>query len=119
MNNSFLAYESIAIALDTPVDISDELGEREGELTLIIDAIRTVAQTKGWGILKDKVFDKLPELLTKEIQTEARKESPDANKLNRLSGQLKWAERYSDLSKLEDSFRLELTHIRKQLYGKT
>jgi len=118
MNNSKFAIEGAALKNEM-VNRQPFLQEREGELIAILDAIRTVQGSKAWSTLKTEVFDGLVERLTKDLQTEAKKETPDGLKLNRLAGQLKWAERYSDLSKLELEFRLELTNIRTQLYGKT
>lgn len=119
MNNSKLAVEQVSLSSETPVDIRPILREKEGELITILSAIQGVSETNEWSILKEKVFNGLTATLNREIQSEARKESPDVLKLNRLAGQLKWAEKYSDLSKLEQVFRTELSNIRKQLYGKT
>ena len=123
MNNSRLAVEYTSLSLDEPLDNTVTLREREAELVKILGAIRGVEETKEWSTLKEKVFDGLVDVLTKDIHVEARKEIPDTLKLNRLSGQLKWAERYSDLTKLGEVFRSELTNIRTRLnttpYGKT
>lgn len=119
MNNSKLAIEKISLSQEETVDRTPHLREKEGELISILDAIRSIQETKEWGTLKTKVFDGIVESLTKDINNEAKQENPDTLKLNRLAGQLKWAEKYADLHKLEDIFRLELTHIRKLLYGTT
>lgn len=118
MNNSKLAIENVNLS-EEKVDISPLLREREGELLTITKAIKGVSESRDWNVLKDMLFNGITETLNREIQSEARKESPDALKLNRLAGQLKWAEKYSDLSKLEQVFKLELSNIRKQLHGKT
>lgn len=117
MNNSKLAIEYSALSEDSKIDQTPIYREKEGELIKIIAAIQGIAQTKEWSTLKDKVFDTLVKNLTKDIQDEATKQNPDGLKLNRLAGQLQWAEKYSDLTKLEKTFRLDLTHIRTQLYG--
>ena len=119
MNNSQLAVEYNSLSVETPVDVQPMLREREAKLLSIINAIQGINQTREWSTLKEEVFDSLSETLEKQIGIEARKETPDTLKLNRLAGQLKWAEKYSDLTKLEQVFRIELTNIRKQLYGKT
>ena len=93
--------------------------ERENELVAIIEATQEVQATNGWKTLQSKVFDGITEVLSRETNTEAKKEQPDSMKLNRLAGQLKWSEKFSDLKKLEQAFRVELTQVRKQLYGKT
>ena len=118
MNNSKLTIDSISLK-EEQVDITPILREREGKLLKVIDALQGIASTKEWSTLKEEVFDNLTGTLTKEIQSEARKENPDTLKLNRLAGQLKWAEKYSDLSKLENVFRVELSNVRQKLYGKT
>lgn len=119
MNNSKLAIDNVSLTVEDKVDRTSNLREQESELIIILDALDKVQKSKEWSSLKEKVFDKLPVTLAKELQEEARKDSPDALKLNRLAGQLKWAEKYSDLSKLGQFYRLQLTNIRKQLYGKT
>src|SRR5258708_17883032 len=113
MNISFVIYEAREpIALSVENDNRVYLKEREAELVKIIESVQSIQASKGWSTLKTKVFDPLADSLTKEIHSEARKEIPDTLKLNRLSGQLKWAERFSDLKKLEDSFRSELSNVR-------
>lgn len=118
MNNSKLAIESIPITLNDMSQPSPRLKEREGELVQIIEAVNGIAGSKEWSTLKIRVFDGKAEQLNRELLSEAKKEIPDTLKLNRLAGELKWAERYSDLSKLEATFRLELRQVRQQLYGK-
>lgn len=107
-----------SLNLETPVDTSPIIREREGKLVKMIEAIDAISQSKEWTVLKEEVFDSLVTTLNKQISAEARKENPDTLKLNRLAGQLKWAEKYSDLRKLESLFRTELTNIREQLNGK-
>ena len=119
MNNSKLAIESVPLTNEESLDITPLLQEREAKLVKTIDAIQGIVSTREWGTLKEEVFDGLTEALNGDIQREARKDSPDTLKLNRLAGQLKWAEKYSNLSKLEFIFRTELNNIRKQLHGKT
>lgn len=118
MNNSFLVQERVPLTLETPFE-KEPLQEREAELVKIIENLRAVSRSKEWSSLKTQVFNGLTESLSKELHSEARKENPDTLKLNRLSGQLKWAERYSDLQKLEDEFGLQLKNVRAKLYGKT
>ena len=119
MNNSKLVVENVPLQIEVEQDRSPELRKRETELIRTIEALQEVSSSKAWSSLKTYVFDGLQESLTKEITAEARKENPDTLKLNRLSGELKWAERYADLKKLEQRLRLELTQVRSYLYGKT
>lgn len=119
MNNSFLAVEYATLSEEPKTDFVPVFREKEEGLIKIITAIQGVSASKEWSTLKDKVFDALVKNLLKDIQDEARKETPDTLKLNRLSGELKWAEKFSDLKKLENVYRLELTNVRTKLYGKT
>ena len=95
-----------------------ELRKMEQKNIKIIEALQEVHNTKAWSSLKELLFDNLVETLTKEIQTEARREKPDSNKLNRIAGKLEWAEKYADLIKLAETQRDELMRIRHLLYGK-
>lgn len=115
MNNSKLAIDSIPLIEEPKVDRKPILREREGTLLKIIEAIRGVAGSTEWSTLKTEVFDNLVNTLEYELRNEAKKDTPDSLKLNRLAGQLKWAEKYADLSKLENVFRSELTNIRHKL----
>lgn len=115
MNNSKIALDSVP----QEVDRKPWLHQREGELVKIIEAIGGVASSAEWSSLKTLVFQEVVEKLKKELFTEARKDTPDVLAMARINGQYTWAKKYADLDKLADSFRLELTNIRKQLYGKT
>ena len=115
MNNSYLAIEQNTLVLEKPIENKEFLRKREGELIKILDAIKDIEQWESWSTLKKLVFDGLVQILEREMRDEARKEQPDTLKLNRLAGQLKWAEKYADLNKLYNVFRLELTNIRKKI----
>lgn len=117
MNNSKLAIDSVSLTEEQPVDVAPQLKDREGKLIKIIEALQSVNQSQAWSTLKTEVFDSIVNILEKEIKDEAKKETPDTLKLNRFAGQLKWAEKYSDLYKLENVFRQELTHIRTKING--
>ena len=117
MNNSKLAIDSVSLSEEEKVDVKPQLQQREGTLIKIIEAIQGVAKTPEWSTLKTELFDNLVNVIEKDLRDEAKKEDPDALKLNRLAGQLKWAEKFSDLTKLENVFRVELTGLRKNLYG--
>jgi len=117
MNNSFL-INPVNLSLEEEVDDAP-LRERETELIRLIEAIRDVNASESWSTLKEEVFDGVLVSLEKEIFSEARKDAPDLLKLSRLSGQLKWAERYSNLDKMESELRTELTNVRLKLHGTT
>lgn len=119
MNNSRLVIDSVPLRLDRQETNVPQLRAREGQLTRVIEAVRKVQSSKEWSSLKTELFDGLTERLVKDLMLEAKKEIPDTLKLNRLAGQLRWAERYSDLSKLEQEFMTELTLLKQTLHGKT
>lgn len=89
-----------------------DLAEREAQLIRIIESLQAVQTSKEWSSLKTEIFDGLVTRLKSLIFTEAKKEQPDTLRLNRLSGQLEWAEKFADLSKLEAKYRTELTNVR-------
>ncbi len=119
MNNSKLAIESMSLSEEPRIDNKPLLREQEARLVRILTAIKQVSDSEEWSTLKNEIFDSLVNTLERELKNEAKKESPDTNKLSRLSGQLIWAERYADLVKLENKYRLELQGIRLQLHGNT
>lgn len=104
MNNSLIELE--------PERDSEQLIQEESRLIRIIEAIQEVVSTNGWSTLKAEVFDKLSSSLERELRTEARKDDPDPKRLNRLTGELRWAEKYSDLLKLGETYKLQLRGIR-------
>ena len=115
MNNSFVTFREE----DDTEEIQTKLNAEEATLVKIIEALSSVRDSKEWSTLKTEVFDNLVNVIERNLKSEAKKESPDPNKLNRLAGELKWAEKFSDLQKLEDSYRTQLSGIRKQIHGKT
>ncbi len=117
MNNAKMVLDSLVP--EQPITDVESLREREVALTKLINAVHGIRQTGEWSSLKELLFDNLKESLQKQMLSEAKKPNPDTNRLNRLSGELKWAERYSDLEKLEYEFRVELQNIRQMLYGQT
>ena len=109
MNNSFLAQQKVKLSLEEAP--KQALEEREVELRKLLSAVEKVLSLNEWSTLKEKVFDPHIERLNKELLSEAKKDKPDTEKLNRISGQLTQAERY-DLEKLKGAYRLELTNIK-------
>lgn len=115
MNNASLSLDDYS---DQPKeDVRERLRSEESRLLRIIEALQSVQQTKEWSTLKNEVFDTLVNTLEKELRVEARKDDPAPAKLTRLNGELKWAEKFSDLTKLENKYRVELQNIRLK-YGK-
>lgn len=119
MNNSRFAIENVPLTLEEPVSNEVQLRERETQVVRIIAALQGIQKGKDWSSLKNELFDGITDRLSKDILSEAKKPTPDTNKLNRLTGELRWAERYSDLPKLEQEFKAELAVIKQKLHGTT
>ena len=119
MNNAKIAIDYSALAEEEVVDNAPLLQEREAKLVKLIEAIAAVQGTREWSVLKELLFTSLETSLEKRLLEEARKETPDPVKIAKVNGQLMWANKYADLSKLATSFRLELKNIRLQLHGKS
>ena len=99
-----------------PQDSDERLRTEEARLVRIIESLQIIQTTKEWSTLKKDIFDSFVSSLEKEIKSEARSENPNPLKLTRLSGKIEWAERYSDLSKLENYYKVQLTNLRTKLY---
>lgn len=108
MNNAFL--EDIPQFDPTPA-----LGAEESRLVALLEALQHIQQSPDWKILQDTLFGSLPNILERALREEAMKIDPEINKLSRIAGQLEWAEKYADLSKLERRYRIELQAIRTRL----
>lgn len=90
----------------------------EARLVRIIEAIQGIQSSKEWSTLKTEVFENLANVLERDLKDEAKKEDPDPKKLNRIAGELKWADKFADLEKLEAMYRIQLQNVRKQTNGK-
>ncbi len=115
MNNAKIVIDS------QPEEISgtiERLRSEEARIVRIIEATQEVARSKAWSTLKTELFENLVNILERELKSEAKKPDPDTKKLNRLSGELGWAEKYADMSKLENTYKIQLQGLRTQLYGK-
>lgn len=112
MNNSKIALDSVSLKLDETVDNSENLRERESQLVRIIDAIEGISQSVEWSTLKSLVFDNRIGKLEKQLKSESEKSELKDSEIYRLQGRLFEARKY-DLVKLIETYRLELTKIRK------
>lgn len=112
-NNSLVRFDD-----GDEVEKSPVVEERETFLISVIELLQRVRLSEDWSSLKQRVFDGLTAKLEKELRDEAMKEDPNTNRLNRLSGELKWSRRFSDLEEYEKTLRVELAAIRKR-YGKS
>lgn len=109
MNNTF------SEEAPKPEDILPRLREREAELVRLIEAIAQVELCDGWSTLKTYVFDGALESLEGRLTSEAGKSEVTTSELYRLQGQIQWAKKYADLGKLVNTYRLELSNVRKQI----
>lgn len=119
MNNSFIAQNSleiehVSLELETAVDVA-EFRKKETELIQIIEAIKVIAESHEWKLLKTKIFDGVVEGLKKQRDFEVEKKPLNGPVIHSLNGQLAWAKKYSDFSKLADIYKLELENVRKVL----
>lgn len=114
MSNSQVFIDSVP----DPEGRAPQLRAEESRLLRIVEALRIVQDSKEWSTLKTEVFDNLANVLEKDLRTEAEKTDLSSNKLNRITGELKWARRYANLNKFENEKRVELQNVRQQLYGK-
>lgn len=113
MNNSKLAIESLLITEETSIDVSPHLRQRQQELAEIIAAFDAIVASSYWKVLQNKVFDGVLEALQKRLDAEK-----DEKEIFRLQGQIAWARKYADLTKMTQTFKDELQRITKQLNAK-
>lgn len=110
MNNSHI----------TPAVQKDSAREKtqihEASLLRQIAAIREIRESSSWSTLKIERFDSLVQTLERELRDEAKRSDPNTNKLNRLAGEIKWAEQFSDLEKFEKALMVELQMVRIRLH---
>lgn len=115
MNNAKIIIDTEPSEVETRQ--KERLNEEEARVVRIIEALQEIQTSKAWSSLKTEIFDRLATVLEKDLKTEAEKEDPSTNKLNRIAGEMKWAKRYADLSKFENEKRVELQNIRLKLHG--
>lgn len=113
MNNAYITSDQFS--LEDNYDPTPSLRAEESRLVRLLEAIDDLQQSVSWSTLQELLFKTLPESLEKELKEEARKDAPDPQKLNRLAGQLEWAERYADLAKLRERYRMQLQAIKTRL----
>ena len=111
MNNSQVEVD-IAESKDSR-EVS--LIQRQGELVKIVEALRRVADSEDWHVLKKLVFDGVIETLERQLKSEAQKAEVVTPELYRLQGQLVWARKYADLHKLSEFFKNQVEGIKISL----
>ncbi len=115
MNNSFIAIENVSLDLEEAVDNTVLFREKETELVSIIEAIETVAASREWAILKEKLFDGVVAGLLKQRDVEVEKKPLNGPLIHAINGQLAWAKKYSDFASLASIYKLELQNVRKKI----
>lgn len=109
MNNSRIAIEQDVESKETM------LVQRQGELTRIVEAIRRIADSEDWKVLKELVFDGVLKTLERQLKDEAQKATVVTAELYRLQGQLVWARKYADLDKLAEFFKMQIESIKNNI----
>lgn len=114
MNNSHIAIDKVNLSLENEKTLKREtLNAQEAELVRLIEAIDRLIQSEDWSTLKKLRFDKHLDSLERQLKSESEKTPLDSHVIYKLQGELKWARKWSDLSKLALDYRTELTNIRK------
>lgn len=111
MDNSRITQEGVQ---GTAERQDEQVEKRRGELTRIIEAIRSVAASKEWGTLRELLFDDAVRALERRIISESSATNVKLDELYRLQGQLVWARKYADFDKLGEFFMKQLEGIKKQ-----
>lgn len=109
MNNS-LVIETLSIDMDSEPDTTPLLHKKEEELTSILEAVEHIKASSYWLLLQDKVFNGVVDSLQNRLRSEK-----NPTEIYRLQGQIVWAEKYTDLDKLAQAYRNELSNIRNKL----
>lgn len=113
MNNSKIVLDNISLTIEDTVDNSDNLRVKEAELVRIIEAIERVNQNEDWNTLKNLVFSGVEASLEKRLRVESEKSDLNPPEIHKIQGQLAWARKFADITKLGEAFRTELFNIRK------
>lgn len=114
-----LSQVQVDFQQEAPPDLEPQLRSEEARVVRILAAVQELQSSKAWSTLKIEVFDSLVNVLEKDLKNEAKKVDADPKKLNRIAGELKWAEKYSDLQKFENDYKVQLQNVRFKLHGKT
>lgn len=105
--------QTVSLELDSPVDLTVSLRERETELVRIVEALERVGLSRDWQLLEDLIFKGVLTALNRELATEIKKQPLNGPKIHSLNGQIKWAEKFINLASLASIYKQELSSIRK------
>lgn len=110
MNNSKIALDNV---LSLAESVNPEVyRERQATVVRIIEAIDELSKSAEWSTLKREIFDSRVESLEKQLRVESESHEINDSNLYRLQGRLFEARKY-DLTKLRESFLLELSKLKK------
>ncbi len=112
MNNSKIIQDEVSLTLEQS-DNTELLREREANLVKVIESIEAVSQSSDWSTLKS-VFDSRTESLEKQLRSESEQHTLNDSEMYRLQGRLFEARKYN-LDKLNETYREELSNIRRTL----
>ena len=104
MNNSKIVLELESFSEEKKTEF---LKQRETELLLILEALQNIKGSKYWKLLEEKVFNGVLISLQHRIRTEK-----NPTEIYRLQGQIVWAEKFCDLTKMYQAYQNELTRLR-------
>lgn len=110
MNNAKIAIDNV-LKEEEEVDTSPMLREKETRIMETITALDEISQSNYWQVLKQNVFDGVLDGLKRRLSN-----AKDTTEMFRLQGQIAWAEKYSDLTKMSEIYRKELEVIKKKLH---
>lgn len=111
MNNSKIAIENVSLEMESPIDTTPMLRAQAIELSQIIEAFDNISKSDYWKVLQEKVFDGVLETLQRRIRNEK-----DTQEMFRLQGQIVWAEKYCNFTKLAEAYRTSLINVNKQIH---
>ena len=89
--------------------------KRYDELVKIIESFERLEKSKEWEILKEYIFSKSLISLEKQLLVAARSNPVDLPKVYVLQGELIWARRYHDISKLIEMYKKQLIDIKSKI----
>ncbi len=115
MNNAKAAIETLFLEADEPQDTQILLRQKLVETEKILKALLAVNESREWQTLKELVLDGVVQTLEKRLRQESNKAVLDGPEIYRVQGQLAWARRYADLSKLADAYKIELNNLTRKL----
>lgn len=112
MNNSFIALQNLTEEI--PVENKKFLQRRAGELADIVEALRAIRGSKHWKLLEERVWSEVSQTLQKRLRSEN-----NLQEINRLQGQIQWADKYLNIGEVEKAFTNELEIVKSQINADT